>query len=67
MRASSLSNAKVIDRLNHSFIPVHADVFLRCHAPRGVVFIYLTAVSPEHRQDRWFRRVEMSHCAVTGA
>ena len=40
MRASSLSNAKVIDLLNHYFIPVHAD---------GVYYQHNVAVPPEEK------------------
>jgi hypothetical protein len=40
MRASSLSNAKVIDLLNHHFISVHAD---------GVYYKHNESVSPEEK------------------
>src|SRR5260370_1710751 len=40
MRASSLSNARVIDLLNHHFVPVHAD---------GVYYQSSAAVSPDEK------------------
>src|SRR6516164_8248888 len=40
MRASSLSNAKVIDLLNHYFVPVHAD---------GVYYKQNEAVPPDEK------------------